>query len=276
MKDYTSQEFRKEIRSATVTETLRQCVREVESAIFDIVGPNPMSFYSDYPSKEHVEKIDELLSTRRILLDRMFRYTDEEVQALERVNELLKTLRRQMYERTTSLYRTVLCNPDADFDDDYNVEGTLNSGVEYDPEDGDFGTVIHYDSDHYYGSAFSPMLYILRENDEACRGCMSKIDECSIGHRSTHTPDITDEQLHCDWRNLDDGHTWIEWHAHPRLDHINVCYGLHCMFDHHHYSLADIIRVDDFVVEAHITCQRLTDQRGRRYRDRFNEENADS
>lgn len=254
------------IRSTTDHVTLHRWLQEVESAIKAIVGDDPMRFYLSYMTKTDIDKVHDFLSTRRLLLDQMFTYSDEEVKRFEEVNELLIGLSKQMYHRTADLYRTILrSGMDKNFDDDYEVEGTLNTGVEYDPEDGDFGTVLHFDTDGYYGSDFAYMLYVLAENDEKSHFCLDNIEECGIHHNEANTPDMTDKEFDCCWEFLNDGTSWIEWHRHPRLNHICVCHALHSMFDHHQYALADIIRVNSFWVNAKLTCQRITDQKGRRY-----------
>lgn len=261
-------EYIDRIRQTTDHQKLRGWLQEVEDAIKAIVGDDPLHFYISYPAEADVEKIHDLLSTRRFLLDRMFTYSDEEVTAFERVNELLVKLSKQMYHRTAELYRTILrSGVDKEFDDDYEVEGTLNTGVEYDKEEGDYDTVLHFDNDDYYGSDFSYMLYVLTENDLASYSCLDYIEECSVCHYADNTPDMTDEELDCDWTFLNDGDSWIEWHRHPKFDHICVCYALHSMFDHHEYSLADIIHVNSFVVDCKIVCQRITDQNGRRFKE---------
>lgn len=190
--------FRDTICKTTNHETLYGWLQVVESAIKMIAGEDPSRFYSHYPRKEAVEEIHELLETRKMLLDKMFAYTDEEVEAFERVNGLLNILRKQMYQRTADLYRAMLrygvC---PDFDDDYNVEGTLNSSIDFFPE-GEYDGVLHLSNDSYYGSDFGDMLYVLRENEAAHKGSMTNIEECSVWHRKTNTPEMTDEELHCD------------------------------------------------------------------------------
>lgn len=266
MTDIYSDKFIDTVHETTDHEALRGWLQEVETVIKGIVGDNPLRYYVGYVAEGDIDKINDLLGTRRLLLDRMFTYTDEEVRSFERVNELLANLSKQMYHRTANLYRTILrCGVEADFDDDYEVEGTLNTGVEYDPEEGDYDTVLHLADDDYYGSDFSYMLYVLHENDKKCRSCLTNIEECCICHRDENTPDMTDKDLNCDWEFLNDGDSWIEWQRHSRFDHICVCHALHSMFDHHDYSLADIIRVNSFWVDCKIDCQRITDQRGRRY-----------
>lgn len=254
------------IRTTTDHSTLRRWLQEVESAIKAIVGDDPMLFYMSYMTKAEIDKIHDYLGTRRLLLDQMFTYSDEEVKRFEKVNDLLVGLSKQMYHRTADLYRTILsCGIDRDFDDDYEVEGILNTGVDYDPENGDYNTVLHLDTDDYYGSDFAYMLYVLKENDEKSLFDLDNIEECGIYHSEDNTPDMTDKELDCDWEFLNDGKSWIEWHRHPKLNHICVCHALHSMFDHHQYSLADIIRVNNFCVDAKLDCQHITNQKGRRY-----------
>lgn len=125
----------------------------------------------------------------------MFTYSDEEVKAFEHINELFVGLSKQMYSRTANLYRAILRNGvDKDFDDDYEVEGTLKRGVEYDKEEGDYDTVLHLDNDDYYGSDF----YVLSENDETCYTSLDYIDECGIFHHTGNASDMTDKKLDCE------------------------------------------------------------------------------
>lgn len=261
-------EYIDRIRQTTDHQKLRGWLQEVENVIKTIVGDDPLRFYTSYPSETNVDNVHDLLSTRRLLLDRMFTYSDEEVAAFEHVNELLIKLSKQMYHRTADLYRSILRNGvDTEFDDDYEVEGTLNTGVEYDKEEGDYDTVLHLANDDFYGSDFSYMLYVLTENDQASHSCLDNIEECSVFHHTDNTSDMTDKELDCDWTFLNDGDSWIEWHRHPKFDHICVCHALHSLFDHHEYSLADIIRINSYWVEAKIICQRITDLKGRRFKE---------
>lgn len=256
------------IRNTTDHETLRRWLQETESSIKAIVGDDPLDYYLSYVKESDIDKIDDYLGTRRMLLDRMFTYSDDEVKRFEHVNDLLVNLSKGMYHRTANLYRSTLSyGVDKDFDDDYEIEGILNTGVEYDKEEGDYDTVLRLENDDYYGSDFAYMLYVLRENDEKSHFNLNNIEECGIRHCETNTPDMTDKELECDWTFLNDGQSWIEWQQHPKFDNICVCHALHSMFDHHKYSLADIIRVNSFWVDCKIVAQRITDQRGRRYKE---------
>ena len=75
----------------------------------------------------------------------------------------------------------------------------------------------------------------------------------------------TDEQLQCVdvW---DDGVTWAEGHLRrPELKHIIVCHAIHDICTHKPYSIPDLLRLNDFWVEAHLVCQHIIDQNGKRY-----------
>ncbi len=248
-------------------DVLRGYLKEVEKEIKGIVGDDLMNFYYNNHNQEVYDKIDDLVGTRKLILDKMFVYSAEEIKRMEAVNELLYGLYKQMYRRTTNLYRTVIAHgKDEAFDDDYNVEGMLNVSVDYDINDGDYGTVLHLDTDADYGSDFAYMIYVIQSNRKYCHD-LSYIDQCMVAHSDANTPDMSDEELDCDSSFLDDGVTWDECLHRPDLSHICFCHSFHALFTHLPYSLPDILRINSYAVESKIVCQRLTDQAGRRWKD---------
>lgn len=250
------------------TNKLRDYLLQVEADIRNIVGENPLYFYMNYPLEDDIDMVDELLGSRKYILDRTFTYSEEEIKRIKRVNELLFSLTRQMYHRTANLYRTLLKGGRNDmFDDDYEIEGRLDSGVEYDSDEGDFGTVLHLNNDEIYGSDFAYMLYVIHENAQIARCSLKDIETCLISFSEADHPEMTDKELGCDYTMLDDGKSWDECLHEPRFKDICFCHAFHSFFTHHSYSLQDIMRIDSFVVEARLTCQHITDQRGRRYSD---------
>jgi len=62
-------------------EKLRVALVEKETLLKDIVGEIPYKFFSrsNFPSKEKIEQVRDLISTRHYILDKMFRATDEDV-----------------------------------------------------------------------------------------------------------------------------------------------------------------------------------------------------
>ena len=96
-------------------------------------------------------------------------------------------------------------------------------------------------------------------------GGLPEIEECSCNYSPQSTSDMTDEQLHCVdvW---DDGVTWAEGYLRcPELEHIVVCHAVHDICTHKPYSIPDLLRLNDFWVEAHLVCQHIIDQNGKHY-----------
>lgn len=254
-------------------ELLYRYLCEVEAEIKGIIGQEPSDFFSQYPGITQLRKIDDLLGSRKYILDKMFSCSKDEIKRVEQVNELLSRLSKQMYHRTADLYRTILkSGMDDSFDDDYVVEGKLITGMLY-YQKMDCATTLHLDDDAYYGSDFSYMLYVIQKDAEtefdSMRDC---IHGCQIFHNKANNPEMTDKELGCDYTELDDGSSWSEGLRRTNLAHICFCYAFHSLYTYQHYSLVDIIHINRFFVESKLVCQRITDQEGRRYEDFINEE----
>ena len=257
------------IEAAKDVATLRELLQSVEGNIKGIIGKNPLSFYLERPSHNIMEEIDDYIGQRTVILDKMFTYSPDEIERMEQVNTLLTDLRRNMYRRTCALYRTLLAHGvDESFDDDYEVEGKLAVGVEYDSNEGDYGTVLHLENDAYYGSDFAYMLYVIMNKEEERRYALGYIDNCCVRHNERNTPDMTDKELLAqNFAFLDDGTSWDECLHHDDLKHICFGYAFHSHYTHNPYALADILRINSFDVNVQLVCQQLTDQAGRRYKD---------
>ena len=257
------------IEAAKDVATLRELLQLVEGNIKGIIGKNPLSFYLERPSHNIMEEIDDYIGLRTVILDKMFTYSPDEIERMEQVNTLLTDLRRNMYRRTCALYRTLLAHGvDESFDDDYEVEGKLAVGVEYDSNEGDFGTVLHLENDAYYGSDFAYMLYVIMKTEEERRYALGYIDKCCVRHNERNTPDMTDKELLAqNFAFLVVDTSWDERLHHDDLKHICFGYAFHSLYTHNPYALADILRINSFDVNVQLVCQRLTDQAGRRYKD---------
>lgn len=103
-----------------------------------------------------IEKIQDLIGTRSLILNQMFQATSQEIKRFEAVNELLNSLTKKMYHRMANLYRTLINSPkDESFDDDYIIRGTLRyvfCGVE---------SILELPEDSYYGSDFAYMIELI-------------------------------------------------------------------------------------------------------------------
>ena len=80
---------------------------------------------------------------------------------------------------------------------------------------------------------------------------------------------MSDKQLEC-VNDLEDGTTWAEgWLCHPKLEHICMCHAVHSLVCHHAFSIPDMLRINDFWVEASIKVQHITDQTGKQWNQRI-------
>lgn len=182
----------------------RALLLEVEAEIKKLMGEQEKgSLDLRHIGAVQIEKIEDLVSTRSLILNRMFQATSQEIKRFEAVNELLNSLTKKMYHRMANLYRTLIdSSKDESFDDDYVIRGTLRymfCGLE---------SILELPEDSYYGSDFEYMMELICCCLlEECNGGLSEIEECSCNYSPQSTSDMTDEQLHFVdvW---DDGVTW--------------------------------------------------------------------
>lgn len=157
----------------------RALLLEVEAEIKKLMGEQEKgSLDLRHIGAVQIEKIQDLIGTRSLLLNQMFQATSQEIKRFEAVNELLNSLTKKMYHRMANLYRTLINSPkDESFDDDYVICGTLRyvfCGVE---------SILKLPEDSYYGSDFAYMIELI-----CCclleeyNGGLPEIEECSCNY----------------------------------------------------------------------------------------------
>lgn len=260
MLDLYSRDLITSIHEEKNMDRLREVLRMVEDEIKRNTYNESMNFNFRGIDKYTLHKLDDLIGTRCLILNKMFQATPAEIERFKTVNALLYSLTKKMYQRTADFYRTLLkYGKDETFDDDYYVEGSLQ--YSYNGED----SILYLEEDSYYGSDFNYMIELIDTLTEQERSKFHEIKSVSIVYRPEHTPDWTDEQLDC-VDTLDDGQSWAEsWLRHPLLDSICICYAVHDICTHKAYSIPDFLRLNDFWVEAKIVCQHIVEQDGTRY-----------
>lgn len=129
------------------------------------------------------------------------------------------------------------------FDDDYEIEGSLR--FSFNGEE----SVLKLDDDSHYSSDFTQMMELLNV----------------LIHRKTDLHPLECIDLHSP--SLDDGQSWDEYPFRGRkeFDDITICYAIHNFTSHLGYSIPDLIRMNDFWAEVHLTIQSITTQNGTRY-----------
>lgn len=251
-----------EISSDKRVKQLRRKLRKVERQILKITGEEPDRASWRY-SQKRIEQICELISDRCYLLNQLFAATPAEVERMERVNARLYDLTKKMYRRSAGLYRQLLTRlRNEDFDDDISIEGALKFSRN------DRSSVLELENDAYYGSDFYRMLsvidWLFRSEYSDFEFGIEEIESCGKSLDRSDTPDMTDKELGFDdW--LDDGTTWAEgWLRLPVLDHICICHAVHDVCTHKHYSIPDLLRMNDFWCEVTVKHQHIVEQDGSR------------
>ena len=187
------------------------------------------------------DEVRKLLTRRWNLLNLMFMPSVVNMNRFKEINSRLESLCSQLRERMLKLKKSLPLVQDSDFDDDYELEGELRFC--YDDEN----SVLKLDDDHYC-SDFCRMIDI--------------IHTCNYG---TYWECI--ERISLNSHILDDGVSWNEppFYGRTEFDDIIICHAMHNLSDHMLYSIPDILRLNDFWAEVHLTFQSITTQDGTRY-----------
>lgn len=230
-----------EIRAYCIPENLtREKVIEVETEIKSFFKESD-DFIDIKPlSEENKKTLATLFYKRQYILDSLFKASPENLERLQKVSNHLKFLSAKMFERVKAMKEKIslICD-DPDFDDDYEIEGTLS--FNYNDED----SVLTLPDDDHYGSDFRLMINALTE----------------YYHETCYSDGIFD--IGPNSENLDEKLNWnILPLAFPDLD---ICFAAHCTCDHHDYSIPDLIRMNDFSTEIKFTEQSITEQSGKRW-----------
>lgn len=215
---------------------------DVERLIKEIAGNSSDDSDSWRRDQQKLHEVKSLLTRRCNLLNLMFMPSDANMTRFKELNSRLEALCRQLRERIIKLKQSLPLIWDSDFDDDYELVGELRFC--YDDEK----SVLKLDDDDHYCSDFCRMIDIIHTcNYGTYWECIERISPASP--------------------ILDDGESWNEppFYGRPDFDNIIICHAMHNLSDHMLYSIPDILRLNDFWAEAHLTCQSITKQNGARY-----------
>lgn len=215
---------------------MKQALQEIESRIIEHVGSDLEQFNYDDLAKEQKEEVKRLLLERRDILNVMFKPTEENAARLRKVNDELYRLTMALNERVIELIgKKELLLDSPDFDDDYELEGTLK--YVYNNE----ASICHLPDDDYYGSNFAVMIKTLYE----------------VYSHSGIESIVTINEHH---GPLDDGVSWYEYpfNRFPEFKDLIICYAVHDLTDHKLYSIPDLLRLNDFWSEVIFKAQSIT------------------
>lgn len=219
----------------------RDELMDVERQIKGIAGNSSDDDDKWRNNQTKFDEVRELLTRRWNLLNLMFMPSDANMNRFKEINFRLETLCRLLRDRMLRLKQSLPLVRDAYFDDDYELEGELRFSFN------DENSVLKLDDDHYC-SDFCRMIDI--------------IHTCNYG---TYWECI--ERISPNSHILDDGVSWNEppFYGRPEFNDIIICHAMHNLSDHMLYSIPDILRLNDFWAEVHLTFQSITKQDGTRY-----------
>lgn len=223
-------------------EVRRTRVQEIESEIRSVVGAEP-GWIDMVVLDKHKDALDLLLDERKILLDWMLQQTPEEVERMRIVNQRLFDLTNRLRVKMADVAEYLLSRERDDFDDDYEVEGTLR--FNYNDED----SVLHYPGDDVYGSNFELMINV--------RDWL-KVDNRSHQLELLCRYDEPRESILVSG-NLDDGQSWGHDMA-GCFDDIVICHSTMLFNRDFGFPVVDFLHLNDFWSEVHVRYQNFATQ----------------
>ena len=223
-------------------EVLRTRVQEIESEIRSVVGSEP-GWIDMVSLDKHKDELDLLLRERKVLLDWMLQETPEEVERMRVVNQRLFDLTNRLRVKMADVAEYLVSRDRDDFDDDFEVEGTLRFC--FNDED----SVLPYPGDDVYGSDFELMINVR--------------DWLKVDNR-THQLELL-----CKYNesresiltsgNLDDGQSWAHDMA-GCFDDIVICHTTMLFNRDFGFSVVDFLHLNDFWSEVHVRYQNFATQ----------------
>ena len=233
-------------------DALREDLGEIESEIKHIVGSQEDEWVK-IPETVDRKKLEELLESRCYCLDMLFRKDSDGLEKFRKINSLLKELSDRLYWKRAKVYRHYLSSGvDKEFDDDFMIEADLKfvyNGKE---------SVAVLGDEKYYGSDFNYMMNVI---SDFYHGHPLAGASYSKSFRSTDRPEMSDEEL-----ELDNRYGWGEMKIWiPELDGIDICNAVNEMRVYNNYSVADLLRMNDFWCEVKAVYQHIRDQNGNRW-----------
>ena len=209
-------------------EFLKEKVEKIEREILALTDDGAACCVSD----DKGAYLAKLIEERKDALDALFQATPNEIMRMDKLNNQLKTLTHQMYERVA------IVNEDAAkifVDSNFEVEGRLN----YNPNAA--GAILQMENDEYFGSDFAKIHQVI---DTLFSQGYLPVKCADFVRASDLVNDFDDgnwETAYEDWQPQAD-----------KLKYINICFAIHSLNSYHPYSIPDILRMNNFDITVTI------------------------
>lgn len=218
-------------------------VLRIEEQIRSVVGSDPDRL-KQHVLLRHKEELELLLDQRRTLLNWMFMETPQEVARMNVLNTRLFDLTKRLRVKMADVCERLASHQRDDFDDDFEVEGTLR--FSYNDED----SILSYEGADVYGSDYRLMIalnnYLTGEEYQHflefyCRYNWPRKIILEPGYRE------------------DDGQSWAH-HTPGYFDGICICHTTACFCRYLGYPIQDVLQLNDFWNEVHVRYQQFATQ----------------
>ena len=203
-------------------EYLKEKVAQIESEILLLTDGGTARCVSDDKGAYLVKLIEE----RKETLDALFQATPDEVMRMDKLNDQLKAITRQMHERVA------IVNEDAAkifVNGNFEVEGRLN----YNPNVA--GAILQMENDEYFGSDFAKIHKVIDMLFDQGYLPIKCADFVRASDLVNNFDDGNWETAYEDWQPQAD-----------KLKYINICFAIHSLNAYHPYSIPDILRMNNF------------------------------
>lgn len=224
-------------------EKMKRGVLGIEKQIQSIVGNAPDGIDHDTVYR-NMEELKLLLSQRRRLLNFMFKETSIEIERMRVVNSRLFELTKRLRLKMADACERLVSQQRDDFDDDYEVEGTLR--FSYNGEE----SILSYEGDDAYGSDYKLMIHL---ND--LLRFLGNEPYLELDCRYNDSRETILESGNCDCDDL----SW----AHETsgvFEGIYICHTTACFCRDFGYPIQDVLQLNDFWNEVHVWYQQFATQ----------------
>ena len=209
-------------------EHLREQVEEIEREVLMLTDDGTACYVSD----DKGAYLAKLIEERKNVLDALFQATPDEVMRMDKLNDQLKAITRQMHERVA------IVNEDAAkifADGNFEVEGQLN----YNPNAAN--AILQMENDEYFGSDFAKIHQVI---DMLFNQGYLPVKCADFVRASDLVNDFDDgkwETAYEDWQPQAE-----------KFKYINICFAIHSLNAYHPYSIPDILRMNNFEITVTI------------------------
>lgn len=223
-------------------EAQRDEILRIENQIKSIVGTDP-DWINLAVLYRHKEELILLLDQRRTLLNWMFMETRKEVARMDALNTRLLDLTKRLLVKMADVCESLASHQRDDFDDDFEVEGTLR--FSYNDED----SILPYEGADVYGSDYRLMIAL--NNYLICNEDLHYLElDCRYNWPRQRILESGD---------LDDGHSWS--HDTPGcFDGVCICHTTAVFCRDFGYPIQDVLQLNDFWNEVHVRYQQFATQ----------------